>query len=109
MAPSNAGTRTTVRHVIFSSVNFLTITSEILSKLCVANAKIVGPAPDRQIPRSPGCDFGVTDARISGSPGIYCQHCQGTHLPNASGRVDAHDPALPDKSIRDRAATSLML
>jgi hypothetical protein len=70
IAPSNAGTNTSVRHVIFSSANLFTMTSAIFSKLCVANAKMVGPAPERQIPSNPGCEFGVTDARISGNPGI---------------------------------------
>jgi len=32
---------------------------------------MVGPAPDKHIPNNPGCDFGVTDAKISGNPGIY--------------------------------------
>lgn len=54
VAPSNAGTKTSVRHVIFSSANFLTMTSAIFSKLCVASASIVGPAPERQIPSNPG-------------------------------------------------------
>lgn len=108
MAPSNAGIRTSVRHVIFFSENFLTITSEILSKLCVASAKMVGPAPDKQIPRSPGCELGVTDARISGSPGIYSQLYQLGQLPNAFGRAGVHDPALPNKSTLGQVATSLM-
>jgi hypothetical protein len=85
------------------------MTSEILSKLWVANAKIVGPAPERQIPSSPGWDLGVTDARISGSPGISSQIYQRRRLPNAFGMADGHDPALRDKSILDQAAISLML
>ena len=72
MAPSNAGTSISVRHFIFSSANLFTITFAMLSKLCVAKASIVGPAPDKQMPNRPGCVFGVTDARISGSPGISC-------------------------------------
>lgn len=37
----------------------------------VARARMVGPAPERQIPSSPGCEAGVTDASTSGRPGIY--------------------------------------
>lgn len=44
--------------------------SAISSKPPVARAKIVGPAPERQIPRSPGCVAGVILEVTSGSPGI---------------------------------------
>jgi len=36
----------------------------------VASAKIVGPAPERQIPRRPGWVVGVRVDRILGRPGI---------------------------------------
>lgn len=39
---------------------------------------MVGPAPERHIPRRPGCDIGVTDARMSGSPGICRQEPSGS-------------------------------
>ena len=42
----------------------------IWSKFSVANAKIVGPAPERQIPSKPGCDFGEIDSMTSERPGI---------------------------------------
>jgi hypothetical protein len=44
--------------------------SAIASNPPVAKAKIVGPAPERQIPSSPGCVFGVMDDVTSGKPGI---------------------------------------
>lgn len=34
---------------------------------------MVGPAPDKQIPRRPGCVEGVIDEVTSGKPGIYKQ------------------------------------
>jgi hypothetical protein len=37
----------------------------------VASAKIVGPAPERQIPRRPGWVVGVRVDRILGRPGIW--------------------------------------
>jgi hypothetical protein len=37
----------------------------------VASAKIVGPAPERQIPRRPGWVVGVRVERILGRPGIW--------------------------------------
>ena len=50
--------------------NFEMIASAIVSKCSVARANIVGPAPDKQIPSKPGCEAGVTDCKISVSPGI---------------------------------------
>lgn len=44
--------------------------SAISSNLSVANARIVGPAPDKQIPRRPGWVDGFMDWRTSVSPGI---------------------------------------
>jgi hypothetical protein len=52
--------------------------------------------------------LGVTDARISGSPGISSELYQRRYLPNAFGRADGHDPALRDRSILGQAAISLM-
>lgn len=40
------------------------------SKLFVASAKIVGPAPDRQIPSSPGCVWGDMEDKIEGKAGM---------------------------------------
>ena len=37
----------------------------------MASAKIVGPAPERQIPRRPGWVVGVRVERILGRPGIW--------------------------------------
>ena len=48
------------------------IASAIFSKLFVDKAKIVGPAPLRQTPRSPGYEAGTIRSRISPSPGIKC-------------------------------------
>lgn len=42
----------------------------ISSKLLVASARIVGPAPDKHTPSRPGCVPGVIDSTISVSPGI---------------------------------------
>lgn len=53
-----------------SSLKTLTMTFEIESKFSVARARMVGPAPDRHMPRRPGCVFGVTDARMRGRPGM---------------------------------------
>lgn len=57
--------------MIPSALNLARISLAIFSKLSVQRARIVGPAPERQIPRRPGCVLGVTEARISGKPGIY--------------------------------------
>jgi hypothetical protein len=56
---------------MFSSANLFTMTDAILSKFPVANASIVGPAPERHIPNNPGWEVGVTEARIPGNAGIY--------------------------------------
>jgi hypothetical protein len=77
------------------------MTCAILSKFSVARARIVGPAPDKHIPRSPGCDFGVTEARISGNPGIFALGSNtGEDIPNVFGRVGGLGLALRDISVR---------
>jgi hypothetical protein len=104
VAPSNAGSSTSVRHEIFSSANLFTMTCAILSKFSVARARMVGPAPDKHIPSSPGCDFGVTEARISGNPGIYAleknNNMEVEEVPNVFGRVGGLGLALRDISIQ---------
>lgn len=52
LVPS-AGSRISHWQSIFSFLNLLMILSAISSKLLVANAKIVGPAPERQTPNNP--------------------------------------------------------
>lgn len=42
----------------------------ISSKLLVARARMVGPAPDRQQPRKPGCVEGDIELTISPRPGM---------------------------------------
>ena len=44
--------------------------SAICSKLCVASARIVGPAPERQTPRNPSSVLGDIDSTISVRPGM---------------------------------------
>jgi hypothetical protein len=44
--------------------------SAIASNPLVASARIVGPAPERQIPSNPGCVSGVIFDVTSGKPGI---------------------------------------
>jgi hypothetical protein len=51
----------------------------------------------------------VTEARISGSPGIYFQSETRERVPNAFGMVGELDLALQDKSILDQAVTVSML
>src|ERR1700761_7558886 len=68
--PSSAGSRSSQSAVIPSLLNCSIRCFAMLSKFCVAKASIVGPAPERHIPNSPGCDLGVTDCRISVRPGI---------------------------------------
>lgn len=70
VVPSSAGSSSFHSHVIPSCLKRAIIVSAIFSKFAVARANIVGPAPDKQIPQSPACDFGVTDFSISVSPGI---------------------------------------
>ena len=70
VAPSSAGSSTFHWHVMPSCLNRPMIASAMDSKFSVAKARIVGPAPDRQMPNRPLCVFGVTDARMSDRPGI---------------------------------------
>ena len=48
--------------------------SAIASNPSVASARIVGPAPERQIPSNPGCVSGVILDVTSGKPGICIIH-----------------------------------
>ena len=50
--------------------NILRASSAIASNPPVARASIVGPAPERQIPSSPGWVVGVMEEVTSGRPGI---------------------------------------
>ena len=50
--------------------NILRASSAIASNPPVAKARIVGPAPERQIPSSPGWLVGVMEEVTSGRPGI---------------------------------------
>lgn len=75
VAPSSAGCSTFHSH--FTSISFTlklvrtSIMSEAMrSKSVVASAKMVGPAPERQMPSKPGWDFGDTVSRTLVSPGI---------------------------------------
>lgn len=42
----------------------------ISSKLLVASARMVGPAPDRHTPRNPGCVLGDMDSTTCDRPGM---------------------------------------
>jgi len=53
--------------------------SAIASNPPVANASIVGPAPERQIPNNPGCVSGVMFDVTSGKPGICIKHALRLH------------------------------
>lgn len=66
----SAGSSSFHPHSIPCLLNRPMIFSAISSKLLVASANIVGPAPLRQTPRSPGCVDGVIDSTISLRPGI---------------------------------------
>lgn len=70
VTPSYAGSSSFQVHLTFFLWNPLMISAAISSKFSVAKARIVGPAPDRQIPNSPGYAVGVTLFRISVRPGI---------------------------------------
>jgi len=54
-----------------TSLKMTLASSAIFSNPEVARARMVGPAPDKQIPRRPGCVEGVIDEVTSGKPGIY--------------------------------------
>ena len=56
-------------------LNIARASSAIASNPPVASAKIVGPAPERQIPNNPGCVSGVILDVTSGKPGICIAHC----------------------------------
>ena len=68
---------------------------------------MVGPAPERQIPSNPGCELGVTDAKISGNPGIYINTQLEVWIPNVSDKVDVRDLALRGKLILDQVEIEL--
>lgn len=70
MVPSSAGSSSFHWHAIFWDSNREMMRFAISSKWSVARARMVGPAPDRQIPNRPGCVLGVMDCRISVRPGI---------------------------------------
>lgn len=78
---NHSGDNSSIELPLATSNNFQSITtlnslkifrasSAIASNPLVARARIVGPAPDRQIPSSPGCVDGVILDVTSGSPGI---------------------------------------
>lgn len=52
-------------------LNIARASSAIASNPPVANARIVGPAPERQIPNNPGWVSGVMFDVTSGKPGIW--------------------------------------
>lgn len=100
VAPSWAGSSSFHWHEILLAANWAMMRSAISVKRSVANARIVGPAPDRQMPKRPGWVAGVMDCRISVSPGIrvlrygwWTLSCMarkimsgsGGELPNAAG------------------------
>lgn len=66
----SAGSNSFQLHWMFWDLNRDIMLSAISSKLLVARAKIVGPAPERHTPSSPGIVLGVMDSTISVSPGI---------------------------------------
>jgi hypothetical protein len=53
------------------SRNIFRASSAIASNPANASARIVGPAPERHIPSSPGCVLGVMEEVTSGKPGIW--------------------------------------
>jgi hypothetical protein len=55
------------------SPKILRASSAMRSKPPVASARIVGPAPERQMPSRPGCDSGVMEDVTSERPGICAQ------------------------------------
>ncbi len=54
VVPSSAGSSNSHLHLISLFANMSRMTFAIPSKLSVANANIVGPAPERHIPHRPG-------------------------------------------------------
>ena len=71
VAPSSAGSKTFHIHLIPPSFSNTSIAAfAIPSKFSVASARIVGPAPLRQIPINPGWLDGVTVFRMVVRPGM---------------------------------------
>lgn len=68
--PSWAGSSNFHWQVMLFVANRAMMRSAISVKRSVARARMVGPAPERQIPNNPGCVAGVMDWRISVKPGI---------------------------------------
>lgn len=69
VVPSSAGSSTFHSHLTPSLSNQPSTSVAMASKLAVASARMVGPAPDRQMPHRPGWVVGVTDERILVRPG----------------------------------------
>ena len=71
VAPS-AGSSNFQWQEILYVLNWSMMRCAISLKFAVARARIVGPAPDRQIPSNPGWERGFIDCKISARPGIRC-------------------------------------
>jgi hypothetical protein len=69
--PLSSTSKTSQSTCTFSSPKILTISAAIASKLSVARARMVGPAPERHIPSRPGWVVGVREDRMVGRPGIW--------------------------------------
>lgn len=63
-APSSVTSSILTSHSMFSFLNSCTMVSAMFCSFDVERAKIVGPAPERQIPNRPGWVEGVTEERI---------------------------------------------
>lgn len=89
--------------------NILRASSAIASNPPVAKARIVGPAPERQIPSSPGWVLGVMKEVTSDRPGIYIKksgitmHHRKRIVPEFSDKAGARDLSSPHKSSRGPA------
>jgi hypothetical protein len=70
VAPSRAGSSSFQSQEMPRALNRAMMVSAISSKFVVASAKMVGPAPDRQIPSNPGCVLGFMDCNVSDNPGM---------------------------------------
>jgi hypothetical protein len=92
-APSSVTTKNSLLHLISSFANSSTIVLAMPSWFSVARARMVGPAPERQIPRRPGCDWGVTDDRTRGRPGIL-EPWRGGQVKEGNGRWSARQRIL---------------
>src|SRR5882762_4457491 len=81
-----------------SFLNICPASSAIASNPPVARAKIVGPAPDKQIPSRPGWLDGVMFGVTSDRPGIWnewvniCPHAANEHELGVFDMADVHDP-----------------